>query len=134
MFPATASFSKVLQGFTLSSLRKNAFYSEKHNLRKPILQTSNPQSLTRLSQAERRKEGEINGTLNPFKPRRETRGSSLFSSGDAADPDESKDLRRPSALETHMDWNLNDSFFKQAYGKACECAQFKVFRLMSLQV
>lgn len=34
----------------------------------------------------------------------ELRGSGLFSSGDAADPDESKDLRRPTALEeTHTD-------------------------------
>lgn len=92
-------------------LRKNAFYSKKHNLHKPILQTSTLQSLTRLSLAEHRKEGEINGTLNPFKPGRETWGSGLFSSGDAADPDESKDLRRPSALEMHIDRNVNDSFW-----------------------
>lgn len=64
-----------------------------------LLQILNPRSLTRMSIDECRKEGEINDTLNPFKPELEPRGSNLFSSRDAADPDESKDLRGLSALE-----------------------------------
>lgn len=105
----------------------------------PYFKHQNPQPLTSLSIAKYRKEGEINDTLNPIKLERETWGSSLFSSGDVADPDESKDLRRPSALEeTHMDQNLNDSFLSMPMKRMCVYvsvnAQFKVFSLMSLQV
>ena len=95
-----------------------------------------PGPLTRL--AEHREEAEINGTLNPIKLEREAWGCSLFFSGDAANPHESKGLRRPSALEeTHTAQNLNDSFLSipsKVWVCVCVSAQFKVFPLMSLQV
>lgn len=57
-----------------------------------------------------REKGKKNQWLfKPLETRERTRASSLPSSRDAADPDESKDLSSPSPPEeTDVDWNLND--------------------------
>lgn len=63
-----------------------------------MLQTPKPPSLTRLLEY-----GEINGTLNPIKHDRKTRGYGLVFSGDIADPDESEDFEESlcSGGDTH---------------------------------
>lgn len=53
---------------------------------------------------------EIDGVLNHIKLESQTRVSGLIYSGDVAEPDESEDLKSPTALgETDMHQNVNDS-------------------------
>lgn len=54
---------------------------------------------------------EINGLLDHIKLEGETQVSGLIYSEDAAELDESEDLKSPTALEeTDMHQNVNDSF------------------------